>query len=228
MTVALIEPIPSGMSPLQVTATLRSPMASAGVRLDALLAWVVTQVENIPPALTPEDIVPIDIPVERSACGRFHLCSDSFGEVEARERRWINRRFPIAEAQDLAVDTFRRIAINAGAQKSFRIPQETRTLVDDRLTWWLVGDARRVAELLEHVSYLGARRAVGRGAVLGWRVEACETWPGFPVLRDGEPLRVLPADHPDVGAEAERAYATLTYPYWNRAAEELCVMPRRA
>lgn len=212
--------------PLRVTATLTSGLASERMHLDGLLAWAVTQRDDIPPALRLSELRPIEIPVQRSTCGRVHLCSTSVGNIEVRQHVWINRRFPIAEAQDMAEERFRRISIDKGPQKTFRLPLETRLLEDDRLTWWCVGDGVAIADLLAIVGYLGKRRAVGRGAVEEWRVEGCAPWgDGFPVLRDGWPMRHLPDDYPGVRPEAERRYGLVTYPYWDRSREELCAVP---
>lgn len=219
----------SASQPLRITATLISGLASERIHLDGLLAWAVTQRDDIPPALRVSEIRPIEIPIQRSACGRVHLCSSSVGNVEARQHVWINRRFPIAEAQDMAEDRFRRINIAAGAQKSFRLPLETRHLEDDRLTWWAVGRGEKIADLLTIVGYLGKRRAVGRGAVSLWRIEGCTSWgDGFPVLRNGWPMRHLPDDYPGVREEADRRYALVNYPYWDRSREELCAVPSEA
>lgn len=215
--------------PLRITATLRAGLASAEVRLDGLLAWAVAQVHDLPPALRVSELRPIEIPLARAEGGRFHLCTTSVGNVDEREHVWINRRFPLAEAQEMAVEKFTRINIAAGAQKTYRLPLETRHMEDDRLTWWAIGDGAAVAELLQYVGYLGKRRAVGRGAVARWTVEGCVPWgETFPLVRDGWPMRPLPDGWPGVRPEATRAYAVLSYPYWNRAAEEVCVIPEAA
>ena len=47
------------------------------------------------------------------------------------------------------------------APQGFRFPVEAAFL-DDALRWWCVGDRTRVGELLELVTHIGRRRAVGR------------------------------------------------------------------
>lgn len=217
------------MIPLEVTAELAGAIALPGgpVALDALLAAAIAKRDNIPPATCEAEIVPIEIPVARSACGRFHLASFSDGAFESRDRRYINRRFPLPEAQIFGESKFKRIDISTGPAKSFRIPLETGHLEHDRLRWWCIGDRDAIAELLTTwIGYLGKKRSVGLGRVARWSVEPCEHWgDGFPVARDGLPLRTLPADWPGLSDTAERAYRVLTYPYWRHSAEQICAVP---
>jgi CRISPR type IV-associated protein Csf3 len=172
----------------------------------------------------PGALLRIEIPVQREPGGRFHLASLGEAEFEMFERRFVNRRFPLPEAQAIGEPKLRRILLSGGPSKNYRIPMETGHLRDDLITWWCVGDREEIGDLLPHVSHLGKRRAVGLGRVREWRVDPCEAWPGFPVVRDGRALRPLPTDWPGLDQPA-LAYRTLTYPYWERAREELCAVP---
>lgn len=219
------EPLAGPGVPLRITARLGSGTALpyGPMALDALLAWAVAAREGF---LAPVDgYREIEIPVAREPGGRFHLCSFSVGEVVASEATWVNRRFPIPEAQALAEPAFKRIQINAGAQKSYRLPLELQHFRDQTLTWFALGDAGRIADLLSLVTHLGKRRGVGHGWVREWHVEPCESWPGFPVMRDWHPLRPLPLDWPGLAEDAERRYCRATYPYWRRGDEVACAVP---
>lgn len=220
-------PLDGPGEPLRVTAEIAGAIATpwGPIALDALLAWAVCALEGFSSPV--DEIREVDIPVAREPGGRFHLASFSEAEVEQHELRWLNRRFPIPEAQGLAVRDFKRINISAGAQKTYRLPMETSFLRDDRLVWHVLGDRARVADLLALVTHLGKRRGVGLGMVRRWTVEPCEPWPGFPVLRDGLPLRPLPADWPGV-VGGDRAYRRLSYPYWLARGQVLCASPERA
>lgn len=218
-------PLDGPGAPLRITALLGSGTALpyGPLALDALLAWAVAAREGF---MAPVDgYREIEIPVAREPGGRFHLASFSCGEVVAHEASWVNRRFPVPEAQALAEPGFRRIQINAGAQKSYRIPLELQHFRDQRLTWFALGDGDRIADLLSLVTHIGKRRGVGHGWVREWRVEPCEPWPGFPVLRDGQPMRPLPLDWPGLAEDAERRYCRATYPYWRRVDEVACAVP---
>ena len=211
------------MEPLHVTAEIVGSIAlpNGPLALDGLLAWAVAQQLNLPPpSIGP--LVPIEIPVEREAGGRFHLCSFSVSETELHANRWVNRRFPLAEAQLLGNEKLKRVQITAGPCKSYRLPMETQHLVNDRLDWWCIGERDPIEELLGLVGYLGKKRGVGLGRVRRWTVEPCESWgEGFPVVRDRRALRTLPPDWPGL-AEPDLHLKVLSYPYWEHAREELC------
>jgi len=219
------------MKPLQVTAHLAGPVAlpNGPIALDSLLAAAVAMRDGIEPPASPAEVVPIEIPVARSPCGRIHLASWSIGEFEARERRYINQRFPIAEAQEFGNAKLRRVRLSEGRTKSYRIPMESGHLVDDQLRWWCIGDQREVEELLSLIGYVGRKRSVGLGRVSRWSVEPIAPWDGFPVaLSDGAPLRSLPLDWPGLRADAPTGYRCLTFPYWQRHREELVAVPEWA
>ncbi len=71
----------------------------------------------------------------------------------------------------------------------------------------------------------------GCGRVIAWAVREMrddELWPGFPVLRDGMPMRNLPADYPGLSDQAQLSQGTLTYPYWTRWLEVPIAVPAEA
>jgi len=215
--------------PLRVTATLRGAVAvpNGAIALDSLLGAAVASRFALPPPISPELLLPIEVPVAK--VGGIYQCSLGECEVEIHEHRWVNRRFPVQEAQNLAESKFRTIRISTGACKSYRLPLDTVHLEHDAMTWWAIGDAAAIADLLEnHIHYLGKKRSVGLGAVTRWEVDVLpEPWPGFPVLRDGFPTRPLPLDWPGLSPEAEQAYRVLSPPYWRRDLEVLAAIPVR-
>jgi CRISPR type IV-associated protein Csf3 len=96
------------------------------------------------------------------------------------------------------------------------------------MTWWGLGDISEVTRLLSRITHLGKKRSVGNGNVNAWdvrRVDESECWEGFPVMRDGFPLRHLPLDFPGVNPEATRRIGCLTYPYWLTSAEQEVYAP---
>jgi CRISPR type IV-associated protein Csf3 len=198
------------------------------VALDALLmaAWATR--EDLPPLdlrdgatiAIPDDAVPL----ARSACGRIYLASVAQFEAEEHERRWLNRRFPMAEAQMLGGASMRRVNASAGLTKGSRIPQGVVHLRGDVMIWYALGKADAVRQLLEPVQYVGKKRSVGLGRVVRWDVHECEPWDGFPVLDcEGRPLRSLPLDWPGLGAHCVEE-RVLTPPYWERWRAEACAV----
>lgn len=218
----------SGQS-LRIVAEIEGRIAlpSGPMAIDSLLAAMVARRLDLPPLMLASEALPIEIPIQRAPGGAFHLASFSIGAFERFGVKWVNRRFPVAEAQTLGSDKIRRISIASGPCKSYRIPLPAGHLTEDALTWYAVGARDPIAGLLSHCRYLGKRRAVGLGRVVRWTVEPCEPWgAGFPLLSpDGEPLRTLPVTWPGVRHGAEQAFRTLSYPYTDKTREALCYAP---
>lgn len=213
------------MTPLVVIGTVGGAITVPPM-LDALLAGMVCADRGLIAGFS--EMVrgaDIEIPLALEPGRRFHMCSSPISTPETYELRHLHRRFPIHEAQMLGDKRLRRINVAGGPTKSFRIPQELTYLRDDTITWWCIGDADAIREMLVRCTHLGKKRSVGRGIVTGWSVREIDPWPGFPVLTaEGKPLRPLPLDHPGL-VEPAHGYATLTFPYWERQREELCAVP---
>ena len=197
--------------------------------LDALLMSAVATRDGLEP-LPKEHRGPtnLPIPVSKSECGRVFLCSQGFAAVECHESpiRFKNRRFPVLEAQVMGGPKVRSINIQGGPNLSYHLPMDTVLLRDDQVRWWAVGEPQPMRDLLDGwVGFLGHRRAVGLGKVTRWQVEGVDPWEGFPVMRDGLPLRPLPPDWPGLRADVEMSHRTLLPPYWRRSEEELCAVP---
>jgi hypothetical protein len=191
--------------------------------LDALLEFVVAQRAGLVAGFGP--IERLTTPLAREPADRFALCSSPLVSWQAREGRYIHRRFPIHEAQMLGESKLRRVNISAGACRSYRIPGDVAWAKEDAIRWWCLGDPIGIEQHLMSIRYLGKRRAVGRGIVERWMVEPCESWgDGFPVMRDGAPTRPLPLDWHGL-VDPPTAYCTLAPPYWDHAKEVLCAVP---
>lgn len=215
------------MTPIEVTAHLHGQVClqNGPIALDGLLAAAVALRDQLPPPLSVHDIVPIEIPIQREPAGQFHLASVSHYQVEAEDLRHVNLRPPIYEAQALGEARLKRMDISAGRSKGWRIPLATMHVVEDQLRWWCIGDHQGIVDLLALVPHIGKKRAVGLGAVERWDVRPCEPWDGFPVLRDGLPLRPLPLTWRGLSEAADRGMANRTYPYWLRAREQPSAVP---
>lgn len=210
------------MRPLRVTAHMRAPFMRSDppVHLDAMLMAAVAKRDAMPPVCSPSDLASaprIDLPIARSACDRYWLASRMLGARVEKQRAFVQRRFPVAQWK--AYGTKRIINRSAGATKDFREIHELHHI--DQPTWYAVGDVARVRALLEWVTGIGRRRAVGHGAVDAWAVKECEPWgDGFPVLDvDGRPLRNLPVDVDGI-ADCEIRLGRVEPPYWMHAGEQ--------
>lgn len=199
---------------------LRDPIA-----LDALLMGVVARRLGKLPPVSPDEVEPLEIPVRRSDCGRIYLCSSSIHHVERSALRYKQRRAPLQEYARVGSAKIKRADISVGANKSLRVPYVWQMLDGDRLDWFAVGEPDEIRALLADVHYLGKHTGSGKGRVRSWQVEPCEVWPGFPVVRDGRPLRNLPLEWPGLAAGHRSAMANLTPPYWMRATEQMVAVP---
>ncbi|OFV80210.1 MAG: hypothetical protein A2Y78_04765 [Acidobacteria bacterium RBG_13_68_16] len=205
------------MIPLHVRASLTGALSlpDGYIHLDALLAAAVVLRDEIPPAHTAEEIVPVEIPVAREPGGCFHLASAAVALWEKMETRYTQRRFPVTEAA--VRSAMKSINLSAGRQKNYRIPMEAGHVEGDRLDWWCVGEPGEIRSLLDLVTHVGRKRSAGLGRVREWVVDECEPWEDFPVLgRDAEALRHLPLDWPGLGEHLVR-WGRVSYPYWLRA-----------
>lgn len=214
-----------GSEPLRVRARIAGQIRNVPA-LDSLLGAVLAERLGVPPAAHEGELVPLAIPIARAAVGEYYLASFGEFEVERREIRYTHKRFPVEEAQMYGRD-IRTLRINAGPSKGFRIPYEALTLVGDVIDWWCIGDSDDIRDLLGSVRHLGKRRGVGYGHVVGWTVEPCKPWgEGFPVARDGRPLRPLPWWCP-AGLDLEGALTRSAYdmPYWLESRADWCICP---
>lgn len=217
------------MKPLEVRAHLDTGLMlpQGWLALDSLLMAAVAQRDNLPrPSVLTGPLPMLEIPVLFDEAHGFHFASVAVAKWEQHETRHINRRFPADEAARLGDGKLKKISLSSGPTKSYRIPARVGWVAGDVLTWWCIGHEDQVRELLRVVSYLGKRRAVGCGRVRRWEVEVMrETWEGFPVTRDGQPLRPLPTTWGDLATAFPRAMGCLRPPYWERYREEEIAVP---
>lgn len=197
--------------------------------LDSLLMAMVALRDGYPPVDCNPGRRPssIEIPIEVEPKGRFHLCSSpQYCEVGS-EIHYKNRRFPVEVAGKLGdPKEVNRVRLSAGAERSYRIPHSVSFLVDSLITWWVLGDARSIRDLLRLCKYVGKFRDVGKGKVQRWDVSDCESWEGFPVLLEGRPMRPLPLDWPGLKEYSldECVLSTIGKCYWDHTERELCAV----
>lgn len=211
------------LNPLRIACKIQGQLvlSSGSIAIDALLGAAYAKLHRLPPVVSGQQIDPLPIPIARSKCGRIYLASECRPAFERHETRYRNRRFPAREA--LRFTAMKRVDVGSGPQKSYRIPYSAGHVVNDSLEWYCLGDADGIQALLATIHNLGRHRGVDYGRVLGWQVESCEPWDGFPVLRGGVPLRPLPLDWPGL-IEFAQAYRVLDPPLWDRTRETLCAV----
>lgn len=219
-------PAEHGMSPLRVVAELSEPVSfSFGtVALDALLASQVARRDGRPPMRRgePSDYTPVP-PIAPHPSG-YYLASWALpGRLAWSMATHIHKPAPADWYLRLCTGKVRRIDIGTGPDKAYRLPRHRQRFTD--LTWWCIGDAEAIRLLLLGVTRVGSHRRDGIGKVRSWTVEPCDTWDGFPVMRDGIPLRSLPLDTSGLSTSARSGYAALRFPYWEPLNQEMVAIP---
>ncbi|MCK9513111.1 MAG: hypothetical protein M0R28_18045 [Pigmentiphaga sp.] len=213
------------MEPLQITATLCSPMAVPlyPVALDGLLGAAICERRGL--MATVGEFQHVEVPIQRSACGRYHLASVAHYKPLRFEQGWITKRPCVDEFKLFGGGKIRSVNTGTGRNKAYRIPMSMAIVAE--LRWWAVGDREQIEALLGLVTHIGKRRAAGNGRVAKWAIESFEPWEGFPILRpDGTPTRNLPIDTPELGPETVIGWGPVTYPYWDQtAATEVAQAP---
>lgn len=209
------------MTPLVVSARLSSSfVCNHPVAIDALLAAVVAAGRRLPPLSIQDVDEEIEIPLLRHARG-FHHGSQAHFTVATDDVRWWTRKLP--SIRDVAQLTVSDRLPTAGRYKAFWVPRRLIVPVGATLTWWAVGDASDVSDLLRHVFGVGGSRGSGHGWVARWAVSECGEDRSI-YLADGDPARNLPAAMAPPGWQRFELRST-TYPYWRRARAELCAVP---
>ena len=227
----MIGQYPEAIEPLHVTALLyEGIVANEAPFLESILTAVFAIRERLLPPSDPSETLPIAIPIALSECGRVYLCSSGVSHITEHESppRHKHRRAPCTEYARIGKSSITSVLQTGGADKSYRVPYNYTLLQDNCVEWWCTGDGELIRGLLADVHALGKFRGSGKGRVREWQVDPCEPWgEGFPVLRDGEPMRPLPVDYPGLKDGTFMAYHTLRPPYYLRMLEEPCAMPRR-
>ncbi len=218
--------IPSeGFQPLAVTATVPGQiyLPSGRLALDSLLAAKVCLLQHVPPPSNAAEVLDVSIPIETDAQG-IPLCSFSLGSLHEHDKRYRNRRPPIEQYQEMGCRG--TVNISLGVEKAYHTQYQSSHLEDEELTWYCIGDKLAIEYLLTFVRFLGKRTAVGYGKVESWEVISFPpAWDGFPVVREGRPLRPLPLGYSGLSPDAKTGYGCIRYPYWDQSREELCAIP---
>lgn len=222
----------STLQPLRVMARPRAGIdcVDGVLMLDSVLAYQVRWQRLGMAAMALRSDGPVeeetDLPLERRGHGDDWHWAASQAEVQwlARDVMHLNKRWDVAH--DHLVDFGGRAAkvdLGAGPFKSYHKP--AYLLIAETLTWYVVGDANRIAALLADVGAIGKNAARGLGALVGPPFWQIEPWPhDWSCWRDGIPMRPLPLSG---GAQpSDRTIVTtcgIRAPYWHPQQRRLCV-----
>lgn len=199
------------LEPIRITARLRTPVLSdATLPLDGILLSQAMreaygpQDRTVSGALDTNTLV--DLPLERRGNGTtwWYACSFAHwrGTVAEGTDHW-NKRF---DNQHSDLVDFRRkrgkVIVEQGRYKSYHMPVFYRHALC--VSWYAVGDAERIAELLKTMLFIGKKTSQGWGRA-AWDIEPWHAdWSEWNT--DGRQMRPLPAD--------EGVLMGIRPPYW--------------
>lgn len=219
-------------SPIQVTAHLvdgRINSADGIVMLDAILyhAWFYKHAPHVLEGLG-GDSVPggghIGLPLRQLPDNRW-AASRAVYEQTAQTIEYWNKRpnFFSADKERHLAERSGMISSSVGLYRAYRMPQVIRHVKDGRLTFWAVGHADEVLELLESIPAVGKKAAMGWGIVDRWEVKPCDE--DYTVMHPRYGLmRPMPVEEMTLTGYPIMEYAVKP-PYWKAANRRLCYVP---
>lgn len=198
--------------------------------IDSLLEWLMLEkLSLISPNPTPKQVektrstVDQYMPLEKGdAKGEWYWKASSpcyyiqSEEIDKYRKRW--------DYQETALNWGKRKAkwgTSEGAEKNYDLPLYLR--LTSCISWYVVGNEKAIASLLENCKGLGKKRSYGFGQVLRWDVVAVqEDWH---LWRDGKLMRPMPVEciNNQNGSLLQWGWRP---PAWLHSNQDLCVMPQ--
>lgn len=219
-------------SPIKVTAHLtdgRINSADGIIMLDAILyhAWFYRHAPHVLEGLGGEAVPGeghIGLPL-RQLPGNRYAASRAVYKETAQEVEYWNKRpnFFSADAERFLEDKKGVISSSVGGYRAYRMPQVIRYVADGKLTFWGIGNADEVLDLLNAIPAVGKKAAMGWGTVDRWAVEPAEE--DYTTLHpDYGLMRPMPVEEIRLEGYPILKYAVKP-PYWKSCNARLCYVP---
>lgn len=219
-------------SPIKVTAHLtdgRINSADGIIMLDAILyhAWFYRHAPHVLEGLGGEAVPGeghIGLPL-RQLPGNRYAASRAVYKETAQEVEYWNKRpnFFSADAERFLEDKKGVISSSVGGYRAYRMPQVIRYVADGKLTFWGIGHADEVIDLLQAIPAVGKKAAMGWGTVDRWAVEPAEE--DYTTLHpDYGLMRPMPVEEIRLEGYPILKYAVKP-PYWKSCNARLCYVP---
>lgn len=176
------------MEGLQITAVLRSPIivgASAYMTLDGILgAALFDRLQNV-------DEAHAAIPIKQTN-GLFHASAIIAEPIDKDRASFIAGLYPTHSLDPDLILKNKHGKLHRSFDSSLTNVMNTyRQITAPTATWYVVGDAEHIRDLLKTVEFIGKRRASGFGQVTSWDIEPADT---DGLTYESEPLRPIPVD----------------------------------
>jgi CRISPR type IV-associated protein Csf3 len=174
----------SPMMPLRVRAHLAGGIAQAapwGIALDGLLAsriWeqdkAAFRAAGVPyvRAMDRDDPPELDLPLARceTSTGEWHwaaTCHQPAPGAVTDVHTWTGS-LDHRDLERVATSLPKTVSARQGRYRSRRMP--LLVTATPEITWYAVGDADRITELLKPLTSIGKKRVTGEGHVLSWEI----------------------------------------------------------
>ena len=161
------------MEPLRVVAHMATPVIHAegdATNLDGILSYAAIEAHPVESLIAPALAVSVPLPLALawvSDGGQpLWTCTPLRGEDEAQTSpEYWHKRYPADRAEFSA-----RAAVNtrAGRWKEYRVP--VRPKMAERLIAHCIGNRDEIGRLLDRVSWVGKKPAMGYGRVARWEI----------------------------------------------------------
>lgn len=219
--------------PIRVTAILqdgRINSADGIIMLDSILyhAWFYRHAPHVLEGMG-GDRVPgegyIGLPLRHDRGNRYFASRAVYVQDGVSIEHWNKRpNFLSADAARHMQAQSGIISSGVGLNRAYRMPQVIRHIRDARLTFYALGHADEVQSLLDAISAVGKKAAMGWGIVRSWTVEECgEDYSTFhPQYGLMRPMPV--EDMPELMGYPVMEYGVRP-PYWKACNKRLCHVP---
>ncbi len=121
------------------------------------------------------ELIHLPLPLKRIEADRgwWWAASFAFGEPVLEQRNYWHKRFDDKYADAIDFGGRRgKVEVNKGPYKAYRMP--LTVILVPQLTWYVVGDAAEIRDLLGTMTHIGKKTAQGYGHVAEWTVTAAE------------------------------------------------------
>lgn len=207
------------MEGLQITAALKSPIivgASAYMTLDGILgAALFNRLQNV-------DEAHAAIPIKQTN-GLFHASAIIAEPIDKGRASFIAGLYPTHSLDPDLILKNKHGKLHRSFDSSLTNVMNTyRQITALTATWYVVGDAEHIRDLLKTVEFIGKRRASGFGQVTSWDIEPADT---DGLTYESEPLRPIPVDHFSGDKSLPVVDAAWRPAYWDLRNRTACYAP---
>lgn len=220
-------------SPLKITAHLqdgRLNSADGVIMLDSILyhAWFCKHCPEVLEGLGSAEYNGYTGLPLRQLPGNRWAASKGVYEETGRTVEYLNKRPNFFNADKIGRLDMEKgiISDSVGAYRAYRMPNVIRTVKGGIITFYAVGHADKIRELLETMSAVGKKAAAGYGIVDRWTVEDCGE--DYTLYHPTHGL-MRPVEVGDEGGLDLTGYPVYQYgvkpPYWKRKNARLCYVP---